>query len=238
MRENPEDLIEYRYTFNLQDGTEKAFDVQLDSKTLNMVQQERDDYPEWTQLSCNQCPNCPLSQEEHPRCPIAANMVELSDFFRETVSYEEVDVEIQTQDRRYTKRTSVQQSLSSLLGIYMVTSGCPVMDKLRPMVRFHLPFANLEETTYRALSMYLMAQFFILRNGGRPDWALQNLVRIYEDVQTVNQSFFKRLDQIANQDASTNALVILDTFANFVVFSIDESMLDDIEVLFQAYLRE
>lgn len=30
----------------------------------------------------------------------------------------------------------------------MVTSNGPVIDKLRPMVKFHVPFGSLEETVY------------------------------------------------------------------------------------------
>ena len=37
----------------------------------------------------------------------------------------------------------------------MALSGCPVLEQLKPMARFHLPFASVEETIYRAASMYL-----------------------------------------------------------------------------------
>ena len=143
-----------------------------------------------------------------------------------------------TDQREYIKHTTVQQALSSLLGIYMVTSGCPIMDKLRPMVRFHLPFATREETMYRVLAMYLMAQYFRQRNGREPDWEMENLVHMYEDVTVVNKSFVDRLNQIATDDANANALIILDCFANYIVMSVDEGTLADIEVLFKAYLNE
>ena len=110
------------------------------------------------------------------------------------------------------------------------------MDKLRPMVRHHLPFASEEETTYRALSMYLLAQYFLYKRGIEPDMALKNLVRIYEDVQIVNKTFPKRLSNIKLEDANVNALVILNCFADSVTFSITKEMLEDIEILFAAYL--
>jgi hypothetical protein len=232
----PEPSMTFLYTFKFEDGNEESFGVQLDRKTLDLLPEPQDHYPAWTALEHHQCPNCPLDPATHPRCPIAANMVELSGFFSDSISYDETEVEIITEDRHYLKRTSIQQAVSSLMGIYMVTSGCPVMDKLRPMVRFHLPFATLEETTYRVISMYLTAQFFLYRKGQTPDWDMRNLVDIYEDIQIVNQSFFKRLGDITTQDTSTNALVILDTFANYISFSVDESLLDDIETFFSAYL--
>ena len=119
----------------------------------------------------------------------------------------------------------------------MVTSGCPVLDMLRPMVRFHLPFATPTETTYRAVAMYLMAQFFLHRNGQKPDWELDDLVRVYGEVQAVNQGFSQRLREISSEDASSNALNILDCFASFIVLSIDEDMLSNFESLFTAYLK-
>ena len=40
----------------------------------------------------------------------------------------------------------------------MATAGCPWTDRLRPMARFHLPFANEAETVYRSVSMYLLSR--------------------------------------------------------------------------------
>ena len=172
--------LTYNYTFKLENEAAKTFDVHLDDKTLSALQPQRDSHPEWTALSCCKCPNCPLDEEEHPHCPIAVNLVEPVEFFKAMPSYQEIDVRLETDERTYTKQTTVQKGLSSLLGIYMVTSGCPVMDKLRPMVRFHLPFATPQETAYRAVAMYLLAQYFLHRRGKEPDWELKDLIRLYE----------------------------------------------------------
>lgn len=232
--ENP---ILFHYTFRFEDGESHDFNLQLDRHTLQLQSEKPDVYPDWTRLDYHQCPNCPLA-DSHPRCPIAANLIDLTEAFDRSVSYEGVEVLLETENRHYTKQTTVQQALSSLLGIYMVTSGCPVMDKLRPLVRFHLPFANLEETTYRIISMYLTAQYLQMRRGLEPDWNLKGLVHIYEDVQQVNRHFSKRLEALHAEDASTNALAILDTFANYIAFTIDESMLDDLELVFGAYFSD
>ena len=230
--------IAFNYNFRLDDGTERIFTLQLEASTLDLISEQRDAQPAWTALECQQCPNCPLKPAEHPQCPIAANLVDLVDFFKGTYSYEEVDVRLETPERSYSKRTSVQQAVSSVLGIYMVTSGCPIMNKLRPMVRFHLPFATIAETAYRAIAMYLMAQYFRKKRGLEPDWDLRDLALIYEDIQRVNTSFLKRLDEIETRDASANALVILDCFASQVAFSIDEEDLSEFEVFFAPYLQK
>ena len=228
--------ITFRYKFTLSDGNIKEFDVELDSETLSLTGKKKRSYPEWTRLPYHKCPNCPLSDAQNPQCPIAANLVDLVEFFKNSISHDEVDIEVTTEARRYVKRTSLQSGISSLIGIHMVTSGCPVMDKLRPMVRTHLPFATGEETMYRVLSMYLLAQYFLYKEGQRPDWDLKNLAEIYEEIHTVNKSFCQRLSGIHIKDASLNAVAQLDNFADITSFSLEINRLDQIKRLFHAYL--
>jgi hypothetical protein len=140
---------------------------------------------------------------------------------------------LETEEREYSKRTSLQKGVSSMLGIIMVTSGCPILNKLKPMVRFHLPFANIEETIYRAVSMYLVKQYFRKRKGLEPDWELQTLLNDYKEIHTVNQAFYKRLSFMKGKDANVNALIILDNFANYINFTLDSNKLSKIEWMFE-----
>lgn len=236
MHESDRPTIEYRYTFLLEGGRERTFDLRLDRRSLALVAATPADPPPWTALSCRQCDNCPLNQAVHPHCPIALGIVDLVAFFTDVASYEEVDVRIVTDERSYVKHTTTAEAVSSLLGIYMVTSGCPVMDRLRPMVRFHLPMATAQETTFRAIAMYLVAQYFVYRRGGRPDWDLKGLPQIYREVQVVNRAFMHRLRQTGVSDASLNALVRLDLFASVILMSFDLDSLDEVEALFTPYL--
>jgi len=75
------------------------------------------------------------------------------------------------------------------------------------------------------------------RRGEKPDWELKSLVNIYEGAQTVNRNFQKRLAYIKVEDASINALTILNSFAEFVSFTINKNMLDEVEMLGTAYLE-
>ena len=230
-------FITYHYKFTFSNGLEKKFEVRLDKKTLNLINSGREAYPEWTKLQCVKCPNCSLDEDKHEYCPIAVNLIALNDFFKSSISYEEVDLLIESEARGYVKHTTLQKGLSSLIGIYMVTSGCPVMEQLKPMVRHHLPFATLEETKYRVISMYLLAQYFLYKRGKEPDWELKNLAKIYDDIRIVNRSFCQRLTYTKIKDASLNAVVILNNFADFVPFSIDKKLLEELEPLFKAYLK-
>ena len=230
--------IIFNYQFKFDNNFEKEFNVKLDPKTLSLIHTPKTPSPEWTKLNFFKCPNCTLDETRHLLCPIAANLVGLIDFFREMISYGEVDMKIQCNERGYFKRTTLQQGISSLIGIYMVTSGCPLMEKLKPMVRYHLPFASMWETEYRVLSMYLLAQYFLYKRGKQPDWDLKYLVDTYTGIQVVNKSIAQRLTSIKIQDAALNALIKLDMFAKRISVSIDRDVLDEIESLFGAYFDD
>lgn len=233
-----DETIDIEYQFQLSSGICKRFTVRLKKPDLELVSDRKNVLPDWTKLEHHQCPNCPLDPAQHPHCPIAANLVDVIEAFKECLSIEEADITISSESRGYHKRATVQYGVGSLMGIYMAVSGCPVMDKLRPMVYTHLPFATVAETMFRAASTYLLAQYFLSQRGRDPDWKLERLVRIYEDIGTVNQSFARRLLSISPKDASLNALVGLDCFATATAFSIVQDSLREIEPLFRAYLDE
>jgi len=230
--------IHFRYRFKRSDGTEKDFDLVLDQETLRLVPHQKGSVPPWTELTHQQCPNCPLETTQHKYCPVAFNLSEVIDFFQQSISYEEVEVTIETKERSYFKKTPLQKGISSLLGIYMVTSGCPVLDKLKPLARFHLPFASLEETQYRVLSMYLLAQYFLKKRGKEPDWDLKELPKIYDEIRIVNKAFCERLKSLKGEDAVPNAVIILNNFAEAISFAVSKDALRRMEKIFSAYLEE
>ncbi len=145
------------------------------------------------------------------------------------------EIAVVTEARTYLKRAPLQAGISGIIGLIMVTSGCPVMDRLRPMVRTHIPFSTLDETTYRALSMYLLSQYFVRRRGGTPNWDLSGLTEVYGEVRKVNKAFVKRLHTLQIEDASLNAIVNLDVFASFTSMNIATAQLEEVEQLFAAY---
>lgn len=225
--------IVYQYAFAT--GGLKNFSLVLDRETLGLQLENRPNPPMWTKLQHHKCENCPLSEKEHVYCPVALNFADIAEQFRDFVSHERVDVTVTTEDRIYQKSTTIQGGLSPLIGIIMTTSGCPVMDHLKPMVRFHLPFASLEETAFRMASMYLMVQYFQKQDGCAPPWTLDGLAKVYAEVGIVNRDFAIRLRDAAKKDANVNALVNLDCFAQMVPL-VAEDVLHTIKAYFSAYL--
>ena len=168
--------IEYIFDFD-EPRRDKKFLVLLDKKTLIALSPENCSKPEneknWTDLDFHKCEICPLSKDTVKSCPIAYNISGLAEEFSEIYSIEQVNITVNTEERSYFKRDSVQQGLRSILGIYLATSGCPHMEILKPMARFHLPFASMEETIYRQVSNYLLSQYFEFINGRIPDIVLK-----------------------------------------------------------------
>jgi hypothetical protein len=173
----------------------------------------------------------------HRFCPVALGLIDVIEAFKDSLSTESAEIRIRTEHREYSKRASVQYGVSSLMGLHMVTSGCPILDKFRPMVHTHLPFGTLEETMFRLVSMYLLAQFYRDGAGEKPDWSLAGLVEICEQVGKVNQAFARRLVSINPQDASLNGLANLDCFTTVTAFSIVQDSLKELQPLFHAYLE-
>ena len=227
--------VDIDYIFKFKDKKEKHVHVCLDSQTLDLIDEIPEKLPSWTNLDFHQCPNCLLSIQNSPKCPVAVHFVKLIEYFEHLHSYDIIVVEIITTERITFNETSAQKGLSSLLGLIMSTCGCPHMDFFKPMARFHLPFANAFETTFRAVSMYLIAQYLRRKHGLYADLELEGLKKIYSNIQLINVAMAERLRAITPTEIALNALVILDIFAQSVSFAIDE-LLDEIHHLFASYL--
>jgi len=156
--------------------------------------------------------------------------------FETLLSYDTIHVDIITPQRSVSKETSAQKGLSSLMGLIMATSGCPHMEFFKPMARFHLPLASAEETVYRATSMYLLAQYFLWKEGQAADLDLEGLKKIYADIQILNECMANRLRCVCEKDVALNSLTILDIFAQTLPFVIEDS-LKEVRYMFEPYLK-
>ncbi|MBF0386492.1 MAG: hypothetical protein HQL20_01390 [Candidatus Omnitrophica bacterium] len=238
MSETANTPLRFAYTFDLGREVRKNFTLDLDRKTLALITKTKEALPEWTRLDCQQCCNCPLTPSTHTSCPIAANITELIDFSRQFSGNDPVEITIATELRTFNKKTDLRSALGAIFGIYMVSSGCPVMDKLRPLVRFHLPFASAEESMARAMSMYLLAQYFLKRKGRPADWHMNDLQALYENINIINFSLTQRLRVACASEANFEALTGLDFFGQCVALSIsgkaNQGMLKKLENLYQT----
>ena len=225
--------IHYRFTFG--DGRRIDHPVRLNPETALPLEPLPETPPEWTWLGRHQCEGCRLDTERHPLCPAALRLIGPAREFGDVLSYERVEVRVETPERVITAETSSQAAVSSLLGLLMATSGCPHTAFFRPMARFHLPLANEEETIYRAASMYLLGQYFRHHEGRTTDMTLEGLVDAYRGVAEVNRGMVKRLREASEKDSTVNAVVLLDLFTKSLPAAVEDA-LEELRPLFDAYL--
>lgn len=213
----------YIYHFHFPDGCRKVFPVAL-APTAHYRNTDNPEGTEWTRLTHNRCPNCQLREKDSAHCPVAVNIAGLVKAFQDMASYDRCTVSCVCANRRVSKDTDVQDGLRSIMGIIMATSGCPALDMLRPMAWFHLPFANIDETLFRAASTYLLRQYFHAQAGSVPDFSLDKIREHYLHVEQVNQWMLKRVQHATELDADRNAIIILDNLARILGMEVDTGL--------------
>lgn len=212
------------YTFTLNDGSVQKFTVNLDRRFF--FKESAQSHPDWVALSFNQCTNCPLKMAESPFCPVAIDIEDIAVKFQKLLSSDQVLVEVQSKERKYSKHCDVQTGLRSLLGLVMATSACPILSRLRPLAYYHLPFANQEETLFRTVSAYLIQQYLLFREGKIEALDLKGLDQLYKDILIVNRSFKTRIEAVSVKDANMNAIVSLFSLSMGVAYSLEDNLKD------------
>lgn len=226
--------VAIRYCFTLADGSQEVYDLELDGQNLELVGNIPESLPSWTDLDFHECPHCPLPIDTHPHCPLAVRLVSIVEPFDRLLSYDKIHVDVITEERSISQDTTAEQGIGSLMGLVIATCGCPHTAFFKPMARFHLPLASEDETIYRAASMYLLAQYFLKKEGHNADLELKGLMKIYDNIQVVNSSIAKRLRAATEKDSSLNAIVLLDMYAKTLSYAIEES-LEEVRYLFSPF---
>jgi hypothetical protein len=223
-----------RYRLDLPDGSQKTLDFAFDGADFRLSNPAPADPPFWTELGFNQCANCPLSVADHEHCPAALQMVDAVQTLNALVSFDSVGVTVTQAERTIHAQTTAQQAMCSVLGLIMATAGCPWTDRLRPMARFHLPFATEAETVYRSVCMYLLARELAGANGTPGFAALEEL---YKNLHVVNRAMSRRLGAATRSDPARNALALLDSYSTLLPAAL-ECSLDELKPLFDAWQRD
>jgi hypothetical protein len=220
-----------RYRFDLPDGSQKTLDFTFDPKDFRLRNPAPAEPPFWTALEFSQCANCPLSKAEHSHCPAALQMANAVETLKALVSFDTVGVTVMQSERIIYAQTSAQQALSSVLGLIMATAGCPWTDRLRPMARFHLPFASELETVYRSICMFLLAREL---SGAGDTAGYAALETLYQNLHLVNRDMSRRLGAATRSDPARNAMALLDSFTTLLPAALDSS-LEELKPLFGAW---
>jgi hypothetical protein len=210
------------YEFSLDNGIVHRFDIRLDP--VPQAAKNPASSADWTRLRFHQCANCPLQADDETHCPVAVDIEEVAEKFKDIISFERADVRVISEEREYFRNCDVQTGLKSLLGLVMASSSCPILSKFKPMAQFHLPFSTVDETIYRVTGAYLLKQYFLFKDGSKPDLDLKGLESHYEDMKQVNRDFMQRIRTASESDANLNAINILWSLSAVVGLTLDERL--------------
>ena len=180
--------------------------------------------PKWTELGFQQCSNCPLSREQFSHCPAAVDLHRVIEDFQGLPAVKKAQVSVRTPEREYSKIVGLDEGLRALLGVIMATSACPLLGRLKPMAKQHLPFANNHEFVLRTVSLYLARQYFNLREGRHADWELRGLVRSFQQLQLVNQAFWQRIHGTCHADSNLKAFLTFFSMASSLTCSLETQL--------------
>ncbi|BBH52333.1 DUF6901 family protein [Fluviispira sanaruensis] len=213
------DKIIYKFIF--MHGKEIEYVVDLNRIEGDKSQNSLENV-DWTDLDFNKCSVCPLSSQSIKKCPAAIDVQQMMTEFRDVLSTDIVKVSVESQHRFYFKECDAQTGLKALVGLVMATSSCPILKQFKGLAFYHLPFASIEETSFRAISSYLLKQFFIAKNNGVADWELNNFSKFYDTAQNVNESFFQRIKVASKADANLNAIVAFSSQSMILSITFDD----------------
>lgn len=200
-----------------------AVDLLFDRRTFKLDIPAQAPRPDWTRLGHHRCPNCTLP-DDCAHCPAALGISMFLPTFKDAVSHDKAVVEVETGHRTIVAKTTLQTGLGSLIGLVCATSGCPLTRFLRPMARFHLPFASEEETLFRTFSIFLLGRYLESGGSGTVSVGVEGLRAHYADAEGVNRGMAERIRAAFSKDAVVNAIVILDIFAQAVPYVVDDAL--------------
>jgi hypothetical protein len=228
------DHLFFHYKLFLSTDRIIEFTIEIDPATETFISPIHESPPFWAELDYQQCENCPLSKTQTRYCPVATNLIPLIELCATLTSYEAVRIEVVTLERTVSADTTMQRALSSILGLIMATSACPHTEYFKPMAHFHLPLASPDETVYRPSSMFLLAQYFLHKDGLDSTLALDKLTDIYKEIQVINRALARRFRAAISKDATVNAIILLDLLSQSVTWSIEDG-LEHLRHLFKRY---
>ena len=209
------------YAFELKEGKKVGFKVELNRPAPESIPGK---YPDWTRLDFKRCTICKLDASKNLYCPTAVDVKSVVQEFAEISSIKETNVVVRMNDRTIRKVCDAQTGQNSLLGLLMATSACPTLSKLNSMAQFHLPFASFNETLYRTVGDYLIKQYLIMNEGGKPDFELEGLQLLYQKLTELNRCFLERLKEVAKHDSSINVIANLSSLSMIMQFSIQDRL--------------
>lgn len=207
------------------DGRRFEYGIELDYNTWTPVAPpKKSRQPAWTRLSHKQCAHCPLRGPE--RCPAAVPLVPVVEAIRKERSGAPATTEIRSLDgrRRYRLRGGLSEVFGPLVKLLLTTSGCPILDRLRPAIRLGAPLATPDQLTRAILAGGLLGEF--ARTGGSTtEPAFKAALRVLiDDADAAVAGLLERVRSLNPKDAVVNALLGLHAALSTARMALDHGL--------------
>ncbi len=206
-----------KYEFIFKDGKKLEFEVNPERPPAATNAPAES----WAKLEHCKCSHCPLDAAQYPNCPAAVDLQPVIQKVAALPASDNVRIAVVSKERAIVKDATLEEGLRALMGLVMSTSACPVLEPLRPMGLHHLPFNSTEEFILRSVSFYLLRQYLLQKDGAKPDWELKGLVKQNQDLQTLNQDFWKRFQGVCKGDGALKALMGFFSLSSSVSYSME-----------------
>lgn len=215
--------MEVKYDFEFDGGKELNYKIDIDRHGMR-ENINNNTPPEWAALTHCQCSNCPLSENDTSVCPAAYDIQDVIEDFQSIPANHKANIKVIASDRSYSKRTTVEEGLRSLMGLVLATSQCPILSQLKPMAMHHMPFSSSNEFILRSVSVYLLQQYFEYRGENAPDWDLKGLINRNKQLQLVNQALWQRVHLDNNNDSNLKTLLSFFSMSSSVSVSLEAQL--------------
>jgi hypothetical protein len=139
------------------------------------------------------------------RCPVAVNLAVPIEGMGGRRSGEPARVEISTAAGTFSVKGGVSTIFAPLFKLVMLTSGCPVLDRLRPLAASRLPMIWTRIGLGDLAGNYLVEQSRKERAGGPPDWRLELFAGFLKQVSRVAGALTERVREAGPSDGPVNA---------------------------------
>jgi hypothetical protein len=212
------------YRFFAADNEKIEVRLDFDAITFELLPVAAQSRPNWTRLDDHPCRCCSLPKES-VFCPSALGIARFVGAFDSRFSYEKAVVEIETPLRVVLLKSRFQAGMASLLGLVCATSGCPATQFLRPLVRFHFPFANEQEMLFHIFSASVLGLSMKSATQGHADrQVIDDLKEKHATLRTVMANLADRLRPVVKRYAPLNADILLDSFAEIAPDDIEDGL--------------
>jgi hypothetical protein len=94
----------------------------------------------------------------------------------------------------------------------------------KPLARFHLPFATVDESIFRIVAVYMLRQYYRKDASKDDQFLLNDIKKHYSLVKQVNRGILKRILSISDLDADKNAIVTLSSLGQILEMEIDANL--------------